>query len=112
MEDFNEILEDSEKWWGARKPRVQMEDFKNSLEHCQLCDMGFVGLRFTWANNRYDHQFMRERLDKAVANKEWCESFSTFIVEVLAACTSNHAPIFASLKKETRFSQKKKGISS
>jgi hypothetical protein len=41
--DFNEIISDSEKFGGARKPRGQMADFRRTLEHCQLSDLGFPG---------------------------------------------------------------------
>lgn len=70
-----------------------MEDFKNSLEHYQLSNMGFSGPRFIWSNRRQDDTFTQERLDRAVANVGCCSIFPQLCVEVLAARSSNHAPL-------------------
>jgi hypothetical protein len=76
--DFNEILADSEKYGGARKPRGQMEAFKNTLEYCQLSDLGFSGPKFTWCNHRDGAHFTKERLDRATANNGWCDLIPRF----------------------------------
>jgi exonuclease III len=41
--DFNEILEQSEKEGGAQRREAQMDLFRNTLENCQLSDLGFIG---------------------------------------------------------------------
>jgi hypothetical protein len=50
--DLNEILQDSEKWGGARRRWSQMVDFRTALNHCHLNNMGFSGPKFTWSNRR------------------------------------------------------------
>jgi len=92
--DFNEILEDPEKQRGARRLGAQMEEFKHSLEYCQLSDMGFTGSRFTWLNMRRDDQFTKERLDRVVATTYFATFFPQLTMEVLAA--RNVAPLHAS----------------
>lgn len=92
--DFNEILEDFEKQGGARRLGAQIEEFKHSLEYCQLSDVGFTGSRFTWSNMRRDDQFTKERLDRAVATTYFATFFAQLIVEVLDA--RNLAPLHAS----------------
>jgi hypothetical protein len=41
------------------------------LEDCQLCDLGFKGVKYTWSNGRFGGEFTKERLDRVVANSEW-----------------------------------------
>jgi exonuclease III len=93
--DFNEILDASEKRGGARRPETQMKEFQNALEHCRLCDMGSW---YTWSNKRHDDYFTEERLDRMVANLEFASLFPRLCVEVIAARTSDHAPLFCSLQ--------------
>jgi endonuclease/exonuclease/phosphatase (EEP) superfamily protein YafD len=39
------------------------------------------------------HMFTEERLDRALANREWCSLFPYVTVNVLAASSSDHNPI-------------------
>lgn len=43
MGDFNDIVHQSEKQGAASRNEKQMEMFRNALEDCQLCDLGFQG---------------------------------------------------------------------
>lgn len=45
--DFNEITSLSEKEGGSLRPRKQMELFVNTINTCGLCDMGFIGPKYT-----------------------------------------------------------------
>jgi hypothetical protein len=71
----------------------QMEVFPNVLEECQLSDLGFTRSKFTWCNNRTDHPFSRERLDRAVTNLNWCGNFKDMDIRVLAASNFDHCPL-------------------
>jgi len=51
---------------------------------------------YTWTNRRADGSFTRERLDRAMANSEWCILFPSFSVLTMAARTSDHSPILVS----------------
>jgi hypothetical protein len=70
--DFNEILEQSEKEGAAIQRESQMESFREALEECGLCDLGYTGPRFTWCSKRTDRHFTKEWLDRVVANQKWC----------------------------------------
>jgi hypothetical protein len=48
-----------------------MEAFRRTLEDCQLCDLGYKGVKYTWNNGQSGGQFTKERLDRVVANMEW-----------------------------------------
>jgi hypothetical protein len=91
--DFNDILEENEKWEGRRKALRQMREFQRVVEQCNLQDLGFLGPRFTWHNGREEDGFTQERLDRAFGNMEWCEIFTKAHVEVLVARSSDHAPL-------------------
>jgi hypothetical protein len=68
--DFNEIVNQSDKIGGAQRREGQMVLFRNVLEDCGLSDLGFLGSKFTWSNGHHDDTFMKERLDRAVANQD------------------------------------------
>jgi hypothetical protein len=91
--DFNEILNESEKWGGRSRPRGLMESFQGTLEACGLSDLGFKGPKYTWSNCQEGLDLIKERLDRVVANRSWCEFFREAEVWVGAAISSDHAPI-------------------
>lgn len=81
------------------RPNCQREDFKNALDDSQSCDLGFCGTKFTWHNECTDNGFTRDRLDRAMVNKEWCEFYGAVEPLVLASKSSDHNPIFISFCK-------------
>jgi hypothetical protein len=76
-----------------------MEDFQRALEDCSLSDLGFSGPKFTWSNGCDGAAFTQERLDRVVANSEWCEYFKEVKVAVLARRSSDHNPLFVSFAR-------------
>lgn len=92
--DFNEILALSEKEGAAVHQESLMVGFRTALEDCQLGDLGFMGSKFTWGNRRSDATFTKERLDRAVANIDWCHRYPVVKVTVLAGRTSDHSPLY------------------
>jgi hypothetical protein len=94
--DFNEIVDQEEKEGSLLRRESRMIGFREALEACHLGDLGFIGSQFTWSNRRSDDYFTRERLDRAVANSEWCNIFPRVSVLVLAARTSDHSPLIVS----------------
>ena len=59
--DFNEILMGSEKDGGVVRSQRCMQNFQNSVDDCNLFDMGFVGDICIWRRGKN-----RQRLDQAV----------------------------------------------
>lgn len=50
--DFNEITHADEKCGWAERSDKQMIAFRDSLNFCDLQDLGFSGLNYTWCNGR------------------------------------------------------------
>lgn len=63
---------------------------------CNLLDLGFIGPKYTWCNGRMATGITRERLDRVVANHEWCQNFNVVSVEVLPRLCSDHNPLLVS----------------
>jgi endonuclease/exonuclease/phosphatase family metal-dependent hydrolase len=101
--DFNEILYSFEKQGDAPKPQSQMERFRNALNFCNLNDFDFEGDVFTWRNNKYRVDgYIRERLDRAVANPEWCARFPNYKVVNGCPAHSDHRPVLLSVDGPSR----------
>ncbi|KAJ1284176.1 hypothetical protein BS78_03G185100 [Paspalum vaginatum] len=91
--DFNEILFGCEKQ-GQPRPQGCMERFRNALEDCGLVDFGFLGDIFTWRNHHHSAEgYIRERLDRAVANLEWRNLFPLVRVVNGDPRHSDHRPL-------------------
>jgi hypothetical protein len=91
--DFNEILIQEEKMGAVLWKESQMDQFRSVLESCSLFDLGFNGARFTWSNGRHGEDLIKERLDRAVANREWISLYRERAVHVLMARSSDHRPL-------------------
>jgi hypothetical protein len=91
--DFNEILVSTEKYGGRRRPRYLMENFKNALEYCELSEIHSRGPKYTWNNGKEGEEFMKERLDRAVANPAWHNLFPKVVSATELAIFSDHLPI-------------------
>jgi exonuclease III len=92
--DFNEILYAWEKEGGAPKPQAQMDKFKQALEDCDLRDLEFTGDTFTWRNHSSKAEnYIRERLDRAVATDSWCARFPAYKVVNGDPRHSDHRPV-------------------
>lgn len=77
-----------------------MQSFREALEECWSCDLGYTGRRFTWSNIRNDKTFTKEWLDRAVANIEWCCRFQEVTLVNLATRTSDHSPVLVSFRNQ------------
>jgi len=99
--DFNEILTLTEKKGVATIPQSQMEAFQITLEDCHMSDLRFFGPQFTWNNDHSGRDFTKERLDRGVANQEWCEIHKFLEVSVLACRSSDHNPLSYSRRSKS-----------
>jgi hypothetical protein len=92
--DFNEVLHSWEKEGGSVKPQGCMDKFKETLELCELDDLGYVRDTFTWRNHSHSAKsYIRERLNRAVASLTWREHFPGFKVVNRDPHHSDHRPV-------------------
>jgi exonuclease III len=98
--DFNEILTQEEKTGAILRKEGHMDQFRNALVNCQLTDLGFIGSKYTWTNCRSDGNFVKERLDRAVANSEWRAIYQEASVHILAARASDHKPLILQFSQD------------
>jgi hypothetical protein len=98
--DFNEALWSFENFSITPRPEQQMIAFRDILEVCELVDLGFNGLSFTYDNKRRGHANVTVRLDRAVACNEWSNIFSESEVVHLVSLCSDHFPILLKCVKE------------
>lgn len=75
--DFNKITQSDEKLGWLDRDAEQMKNFRDCLSFCGITDLGFVGKRVTWCNERF-------------ANEEWRRIFPEAIVHHMAMSASNH----------------------
>jgi exonuclease III len=94
--DFNEIADQTEKVGGRVRNEAQMRAFWATLSDCLLNDLGFRGSTFTWSNKRSSGEFVKERLDRALATAGWCAKFPDVEVQVMASRSSDHRPLWVS----------------
>jgi endonuclease/exonuclease/phosphatase family metal-dependent hydrolase len=108
--DFNEILSNSEKCGGRGRARGLMNDFQNALETCVLHDIGYRGPKYTWTNGREGIDFTQERLDRIVANQEWCELFLGAEAIMEATINSDHNPILLRVQRKEEGVRRRQGF--
>ena len=97
---INEITDQLEKVRVNLRRELQMTQFKEVLEKCSLCDLGFMGSKYTWNNGHEDNCSIKERLDRAVANLGWCSLFKKVEVKILATRMLDHKPLLLSFSDD------------
>nr|XP_023880677.1 uncharacterized protein LOC111993057 [Quercus suber] len=78
----------------------QMDEFRTTLEVCQLADLGFHGNKFTWTNRRPGEVHTKQRLDRVMANRDWVEKFPASSVTHLFSHAYDHLPILLKTMKD------------
>jgi hypothetical protein len=79
-----------------------MAAFRETLALCNMVDLGFTGLPYTYDNKRKGRANVRVRLDRAVASADWRDMFGEAAVEHIASLVSDHTPILVRLLQEHR----------
>lgn len=76
--------------------------FRETLEFCQLTDVGYSGRWFTWERGNLPKTCIQERLDKGVANENWISMFPMVKVQHLVHSFSDHCPLLINTAKEDK----------
>ncbi|KAA3472831.1 reverse transcriptase [Gossypium australe] len=96
--DFNEIMYSFEKSRGIPREKRRMKAFRETLEECQLEDLGYSGVLFTWERGNLPETNIKERLDKGVVNEKWRHLFPTGNIHHLTHSMSDHCPLLLNTK--------------
>jgi hypothetical protein len=102
--DLNDIMCDEDST-SINVNKYSMHAFNSYVKQCGLFDLGFSGPAYTWTNMRFSSNPVFERLDRCLANVEWCVVFPNTNVFNLPIILSDHAPILVST--ESRFCRPK-----
>lgn len=97
--DFNETMWQHEHFSETRRNERQMDDFRKVLSFCNLHDLGFKGLPWTYNNKQRGRKNVRVRLDRAVACPLWSNLFPNTEVTHIVSSRSDHFPILVECKK-------------
>ncbi|KAL0433786.1 UNVERIFIED_CONTAM: hypothetical protein Slati_2712900 [Sesamum latifolium] len=88
---------------GIPRPTWQISNFRNTLNFCNLSDLGYSGPKFTWCNRRQYLETVTARLDRAIANPAWIDRFFRYSVSHNEVCQSDHKMMLVDMKpQETR----------
>jgi hypothetical protein len=94
MGDFNEAMWQYEHFSETPRSERQMMDFREVLSHCDLYDLGFSGLPWTYNKNQRGTQIVRVRLDRGVENSDWMLMWPSTNVIHLTSPQSDHKAFF------------------
>jgi hypothetical protein len=98
--DFNKVMWNFEHFSARRNPAIQMQDFLEVLSHCDLHDLGYSGLPWTYDNKQAGDCNVRVRLDRAVATPSWAEWFPKVHTQHLISASSDHCPVSLDLEHD------------
>ncbi|KAI0496281.1 hypothetical protein KFK09_022595 [Dendrobium nobile] len=105
--DFNCVLNKDEKRGGKRflfsKGPRDMKEFMTSND---FHDVGIIGPRFTWCNNKAGNSRIWERLDRCILNSKALRLLPTATTMHLARVASDHSPIILKMIDKVRLNSK------
>jgi hypothetical protein len=93
MGDLNEIMHPTEKLGPTPVNFNRINGLCSLVKQCGLFDLCYDGPAYTWSNKRFTSTPTYERLDRCLANAEWCRAFPTTTVLHLPMMYNDHAPI-------------------
>ncbi|KAL0290340.1 UNVERIFIED_CONTAM: hypothetical protein Sangu_2578200 [Sesamum angustifolium] len=93
MGDFNAILSQDEKRGGRPFASASRNSLGDQLDCCNLIDLGFSGPKYTWTNKRPGLANIQSRIDRGVANADWCLLYPNAFITHLPAIASDHCPL-------------------
>ena len=102
MGDMNEIMHPNEKHGPGRPDMRRINTFSEAVKQCGFLNLGYSGPAYTWTNKRFTSTPTFQRLDRCLANAEWCLHYPRTTVFHLPMLRSDHAPILALLDSRRR----------
>ncbi|CAK8574083.1 unnamed protein product [Lathyrus sativus] len=93
MGDFNELLLTEEKKGSVEMPNWLIRGLRQVVQDTDLLDVSMEGYPFKWFKNLGTDRVVKEKIDRAMTNSDWCMLFSEAKVKCLTTTTSDHYPI-------------------
>jgi hypothetical protein len=91
--DFNMVLNHAEKLGGRDINSSHTNLFQDTLNDCNMQDIGWHGDIYTWSNNQETSHHIKERLDRFCASSAWLSKFPRSTNYHLPFHSSDHIPI-------------------
>jgi hypothetical protein len=98
--DFSETLWQEEHLSHTLRAVSQMDAFWEVLCDCDLTDLGFSDVPYTYDNKMHGRANVRVRLDRAVACPRWRDAYADTKVQHLVSPVSDHCPILVQFERE------------
>jgi hypothetical protein len=88
--DLNDIMCDMDTT-SINVNKFRMRTFNSYVKQCGLFDLGYSGPAYTWTNKRFASNPIFERLDRCLANAEWCTLFpNTNVLTYQSSLVTTH----------------------
>ncbi|XP_062113962.1 uncharacterized protein LOC133824968 [Humulus lupulus] len=97
--DFNDILVSNERV-GRRSTKGPTQEFRECVDYCKLEDLKFSGAFFTWNNKQMSEFRVCSKIDRALVNSTWADSFPLSEAVFLPQGIFDHSPILVSLHQD------------
>ena len=78
--DFNELLQREEQMGPNDREMWQINQFREVVNVCQLCDIGYIRLDRTFEWKLSNNEYCRVWLDRFLASVDWCTNYPFVIV--------------------------------
>nr|GMC77844.1 uncharacterized protein LOC109150389 [Ipomoea batatas] len=91
--DFNSVIDQTETTNYSAFSSQRCSDFKEWIHREGLIDLGFSGPKFTWLRGNSTGGAKGARLDRALCNLAWRNSFPKASVSHLPRISSDHTPL-------------------
>lgn len=95
--DYNQILTMGEKLSANLRSPGGIEWLQDFSRGLGLSEVRSFGVFYTWTNNREGDEATYERLDRAMANRDWKAHFPNAAVLTLPIQRSDHSPLVVDL---------------
>lgn len=103
--DLNKIVNSFEKLGGRDIWNIRLF-LKIFMQELGAIDLGFTGCRFAWEIRQEGIASIKERIDRAIADKGWLNLFPTVTIEHLRREHFDHCPILINTEKEHKWGRR------
>jgi hypothetical protein len=97
--DFNEAMWQEEHFSKTKRSERLMLEFRETLSHCDLHDIGFSGTPWTYDNKQKGERNIKVPLDRAVASPAWSACFPEYHLRHLVSSRSDHSALLLSAEE-------------